>query len=159
MYIFIHLFSIHIKFLLWRYWWDILLFASVPVASLGGDASGRRLAPLVPELEAPSASGAVAAIVALRVTFTWWPALLAFPAALSVVALLVLVPWTAAGARLLGLVHAQLAQRLARCGAGGRWSGGRGGRVLGWSLTHLCVAQLARLLKQDRKKSTSGRCT
>lgn len=113
MYIFIHLFSIHIKFLLWRYWGDILLFASVPVASLGGAASSRRRAPLVPKFEAPGASGAIAAVVALRVTFTWWPALLAFPATLPVVAFLLLVSRTAAGARLLSLVHAQLAQRLA----------------------------------------------
>lgn len=157
MYIFIHLFSIHIKFLLWRYRWDILLFASVPVASLGGDASGRRLAPLVPELEATGASGAVAAVVALRVTFTWRSALLAFPPALSVVAFLVLVSGTAAGARLLGLVHTQLAQRLARCRTGGSW--GCRGRVLGGSLANLCVAELTWFLKQDGKKSRSKRCT
>lgn len=113
MYIFIHLFSILIKFLLWRYWWDILLFASVPVASLWGVASGRGRAPLVPELEAPGASGAVAAVVALRVTFTWRPALLAFPSPLPVVAFLLLVSGAAAGAHLLRLVYAQLAQRLA----------------------------------------------
>lgn len=109
MYIFIHLFSIHIKFLLWRYWWDVLLFASVPVASLWGGASGRRRAPLVSKLEAPVASGAVAAVVALRVTFTWWSALLEFPSPLPVVASLLLISRTAAGARLVSLVHAQLA--------------------------------------------------
>lgn len=109
MYIFIHLFSIHIKFLLWRYWWDILLFASVPVASLWGAASGWRRAPLVPKLEAPGASGAIAAVVALRVTFTWGPALLVFPFPLPVMAFLLLVSRIAAGALLLGLVHTQLA--------------------------------------------------
>ena len=109
MYIFIHLFSIHIEFLLWRYWWDILLFASVPVASLWGAASGHGRPPLVPVLEAPAASGAIAAVVALRVTFTRWPALLAFPSPLPVVAFLLLVSRTGAGARLLGLVDAQLA--------------------------------------------------
>lgn len=139
-------FSIHIKFLLWRYWWDILLFASVPVASLWGAASGRRRAPLVPKLEAPGASGAIAAVVALRVTFTRWPALLAFPAALPVVAFLLLVSRTTAGARLLGLVHAQLAQRLARRSARGSWGRGRRGRVLGWPLAHLGVAELTGLL-------------
>lgn len=108
MYIFIHLFSIHIKFLLWRYWWDILLFASVPVAPLWGAASGRRGTPLLPELEAPAASGAVAAVVALRVPFTRGPALLAFPAPLPVVAFLLLVSGPAAGARLFSLVHTQL---------------------------------------------------
>lgn len=117
MYIFIHLFSIHIKFLLWRYWWDILLFASVPVASLGGVASGRRRTSLVPKLEAPSASGAIAAVITLRVTFTWWPALLEFPSPFPVMAFFLLVSRTTAGAWLLSLVHAQLAQWLARCSA------------------------------------------
>lgn len=107
MYIFIHLFSIDIKFLFWRYWWDVLLFSSVPVSSLRGAASGWWRTPMVPELEAPSAPGTIAAVVALRVTFTWWPALLAFPSPLPVVASLVLVSRTAAGARLLGLVHTQ----------------------------------------------------
>lgn len=114
MYIFVHLFfPIHIKFLLWRYWWNILLFASVPVASLGGAASGWRRAPLVTKLEASGASGAIAAVVALRVTFSWRPALLAFPSPFLVVAFLLLVSRTTAGTRLLGLVHTQLAQRLA----------------------------------------------
>lgn len=111
MYILVHLFfsSIHIKFfLLWRYWWDILLFASVPVAPLRGAASGRRRAPLVTELEAPVPSRAVAAVVALRVTFACRSALLVFPTPLPVVGLLLLVSGSSAGARLLGLVRAQL---------------------------------------------------
>lgn len=105
---------IHIKFLLWRYWWDILLFASVPVASLRGVASCWRRAPLVPKLEAPGASGAIAAIITLRVTFTWWPALLEFPSPFPVMTLVLLISRTTAGAWLLSLVHAQLTQRLAR---------------------------------------------
>lgn len=109
-YIYIHVyihtsFSIHIEFLLWRYWWDILLFASVPVASLGGVTSGRRRASLVPKLEAPSASGAIAAVINLRVTFTRRPALLEFPPPLPVMAFFLLVSGTTAGAWLLSLVH------------------------------------------------------
>lgn len=100
---------IHIKFLLWRDWWDILLFASVPVASLRGVASCWRWAPLVPKLEAPSAPGAIAAKITLRVTFTWWPALLEFPPSFLVMTFILLVSRTAAGAGLLSLVHAQLA--------------------------------------------------
>lgn len=154
MYIYSYIFfSIHIKFLLWRYRWDILLFASVPVASLGGAALGRRRAPLVPKLEAPGASGAIAAVVALRVTFTRWPALLAFPSPLPVVAFLLLVSRSAAGAGVLSLVHAQLTQRLARRGAGGSRGRGRRGRVLGWPLAHLGVAELAGLLNQGREKA------
>lgn len=161
--IFIHLFSVissfcfFVFFLLWRYWWDILLFASVPVTPLRGVASGRRRASLVPELEAPSASGAVAAVIALRVTFTWWSALLELPPPLPVVAFLLLVYRAAAGARLLGLVHPQLAQWLASCGSCGSWGRGRGrgggcrGRVLRRPLAHLSIAELARLLKQVRE--------
>lgn len=103
--------------LLWRYWWDILLFASVPVASLWGVASGWRWAPLLPKLKAPAASRAVAAVITLRVPFTWWPALLQFPSSFPVVAFLLLVSRATAGAWLLSLVHPQLPQRLARhCG-------------------------------------------
>ena len=109
MYIFKHLFSIHVEFLLWRYWRDILLFASVPVASLRRAASGWRRAPLFPKLEAPVASGAVAAVVALRVTITWRSALLAFPPPLPVMDLLLLVSSNAAGALILSFVHTQLA--------------------------------------------------
>lgn len=129
----------------------------MPVVPLWGIASGRRRASLVAELEAAGAPGAVAAVIALRVTFAWRPALLQLPAALPVVAFLLFVAPTAAatGAGLLGLVHPQLAQRLARCGSSGRRGrgGGRGrgrrGRVLGWPLAHLGVAQLARLLRQE----------
>lgn len=122
----------------------------MPVTPLRGVASGRRWASLVPELEAPSASGAVAAVIALRVTFTWWPALLELPSPLPVVAFLLLVSRAAAGARLLGLVHPQLAQRLASCGSCGSWGRGGGyrGRVLRWPLAHLSIAELAWFLKQ-----------
>lgn len=101
------------EFLLWRYWWDILLFASVPVAALGGAASGLWLAPLIPKLKPPAASGAVVAVITLRVTFAGWPALLQFPAPFLVMALFLLVCRAAAGARLLRFIHTQLAQRLA----------------------------------------------
>lgn len=131
MYIYLYIYSyiffsssFHVKivclFLLWRYRWDVLLFASVPVAPLWGAASVGGRAPLLPKLEPPRASGAVAAVVAsLRVTFTWRPALLALPPSLPVMTSLLLVCRTAAGARLLGLIHAQLTQRLARCCAAG----------------------------------------
>lgn len=154
MYIFIHLFfysgqvSLLFSLLLWRYWGDILLFASVPVASLWGAAPGRGLAPLIPELEAPGPSGPVAAVEALRVTFARRPALLALPAALAVLALLLLVCRAAAGARLLRLVHTQLTQGLARRGA--RRGRGRRGRVLRGPLAHLGVAELTGLLKRSR---------
>lgn len=65
MYIFIHLFSILIKSLLWRYWGNILLFASVPIVALWGAASSLRGAPLVPELKTARPSGAIAPVVAL----------------------------------------------------------------------------------------------
>lgn len=97
----------------------------MPVAPLRGVASGWRRASLVPELEASSAPGAIAAVIALRVTFTWRSALLQLPAALSVVAFLLFVAATTpaatgtTGAGLLGLVHPQLAERLAGCGSCG----------------------------------------
>lgn len=107
-------FSVRSFFLLWRYWWDILLFAGVPVAALGGAASGLRLAPLIPKLQPAGASGAVVAVIALRVTFAGWPALFQFPAPFFVVAPFRLVcRAAAAGARLLRLIHTQLTQRLA----------------------------------------------
>lgn len=130
----------------------------MPVVPLWGVASGRRRASLVAEFEAAGAPGAVAAVITLRVTFAWRPALLQLPAALPVVAFLLFVAAaaTATGAGLLGLVHPQLTQRLAGCGSGWRWGwgGGRGrrGRVLGWSLAHLGVAELARLLRQKINK-------
>lgn len=85
----------------------------MPVAALGGAASGLRLAPLIPKLKPPGASGAIVAVIALRVTFAGWPALLQFPATFFVMALFLLVCRAAAGARLLGFIHTQLTQRLA----------------------------------------------
>lgn len=65
MYIFIHLFSILTKSLLWRYWGDILLFASVPIVPLWGAATSLRGTPLVPKLETSRPSGAITPVVAL----------------------------------------------------------------------------------------------
>lgn len=116
--IYIYFFSVQlfffsiIKFLLWRYWWDVLLFASVPVAPVRGATTDWRRAPLVPELKASRAPGTVAAVVTLRVTIAWLPALFAFPSPLPVQGFLLLVPGVTAGARLIRLVDAQLTQRL-----------------------------------------------
>ena len=111
-----------------------------------------RGAPLITELQAPGASRAIVAIVALGLTlaFTRRPTFLAFPAALPVVALLLLVSRAIAGARLLCLVHPQLTQRLARWSD--RGSHGRGHRrgILGWSLAHFGIAELTWLLNQTK---------
>lgn len=84
----------------------------MPVAALRGAAPGLRLAPLIPELEPPGASGAVVAVITLRVPLAGRPAFLQFPAALFVMAPFLLVCGAAAGARLLAFIHTQLAQGL-----------------------------------------------
>lgn len=84
----------------------------MPVAALRGAAPGLRRAPLVPELEPPGASGAVVAVVTLRVPLAGRPAFLQFPAPFFVVALFLLLCGAAAGARLLAFIHTQLAQGL-----------------------------------------------
>lgn len=85
----------------------------MPVAALGGAASGLRLAPLIPKLEPAGASGAVVAVITLRVPFAGWSALFQFPAAFFVMGLFLLVGRAAAGARFLRFIHTQLTQRLA----------------------------------------------
>lgn len=97
----------------------------MPVVPLRGVASCRGRASLVAELEAAGAPGAVASVIALRVTFAWGPALLQLPTALPVVAFLLFVSTAATAtttstrAGLLGLVHPQLAKWLAGCRGSG----------------------------------------
>jgi hypothetical protein len=129
----------------------------VSVASLRGASAGRWGASLVSELEGPGSPGSVPAVVALAVTVPRRSALLALPAALPVVGPLLLLLGPAAGAGLLRLVHPQLAQRLTGgrgggCGARrgrGCWRRRRGGYR--WSLAHLGIAELTRLLDPGRE--------
>ena len=127
------------------------------VAPLWGASAGRRGASLVSELEAPGSPGSVPAVVALAVTVPRRSALLALPAALSVVGPVLLVFGAAAGAGLLRLVHPQLTQWLTGGRGGGRGAGRGGGRrcrrrgVFRWSLAHLGIAELARLLDPGRE--------
>ena len=166
LYIYLYIYiptSFIIKFvfvLLWRYRRDVLLFASVSVAPLWGASAGRLGASLVSELEAPGSPGSVSAVVALAVTVPRRSALLALPAALSVVGPFLLVLGAAAGAGLLRLIHPQLAQRLTG-GRGGGGGAGRGGGwccrrgVFRWSLADLGIAELTRLLDPGRETKPS----
>lgn len=171
LYIYIHvyisyfcLFSLFIsEVLLWRYRGDVLLFASVSGASLGGAASGQLGTPsLFMELEAPRAplsGGSIVAVVPSipRVTVSMvtitWSALLALPAPIPLSLLGLVLPvspgvvfWAGGGAGswLLCLVDALLTQRLGWCGGG--WGAWRGG-----SLAHLGIAELAGLLNETEK--------
>lgn len=143
-----------VKFLLWRYRGDVLLFASVSRGSLGWRASSVLRTPLLlTKFVAPRAGPwrAVAAVEALWVTSR--PAL----SALTVPRALLGPLGSLAAARLLvHLIHAQLPQRLwgrARRTGTGHWGWwGRRRRILRGALAHLSVAQFPRLLQWTRDK-------